>query len=246
MTIDNNTNENAENSEGSPHGASTGMRWVFIGGGIAWLALLVIAIGHPGITARVKFFSDSTLNLFIVLAVIAQVLIYRKQWDVMERQWRAVKEQTKAMRDAFYVGERAYLTIYDIAFIEKGEHPRIIYTLFNGGRTPAFEIDSESEASLGTEPTTGKLFTLGHPYGEKAFMPAGTKKQMEGTFPNFTVPLVKWQAINAGRIKLFVRGVVYYKDFQGTTHNLPFSVGYDPSLNRFRDYKAEDYSDNPD
>lgn len=86
MTVDNETNENAENTKNSPQNSSSGLRWVLIGGGVAWETLLAIAIWHPGIIGRVKFFSDSTLNLFIVLAVIAQVLIYRKQWFVMERQ----------------------------------------------------------------------------------------------------------------------------------------------------------------
>ena len=83
-----NTDENAENAKNSPKGPPSGLRWVSICGGIAWLVLPLVAVYHLGLTARVKFFSDSTLNLFIVIAVIAQVLIYRKQWDVMERQWR--------------------------------------------------------------------------------------------------------------------------------------------------------------
>jgi hypothetical protein len=54
-----------------------------------------------------------------------------------------------------------------------------------------------------------------------------------------------WQAVEAGTVKFFVRGDVYYKDFQGADRILPFCVGYDPALNGFGEYKAENYSENP-
>src|ERR1700694_5267073 len=101
MSIDNNPDNDANYSKNRPKNTS-GLMWVFIGGGIAWLVLLLVAVFHPGISGRVKFFSDSTLNLFIVLAVIAQVLIYRKQWHVMQesmsRQEAALRQWVEIQR----------------------------------------------------------------------------------------------------------------------------------------------------
>ncbi len=171
----------------------------------------------------------------------------RRQGEHASNQVRAMQGQLDIMREAqesLAIGERAYLIIEDLAFIEKSDHPRIAFTLFNGGRTPAFEVTSDTEAYLGVEPPTGRLQSLGHPHGEKGFMPAGTKKQAEGSFPYFTMTPAKWQAVNAETVKFFVRGVIRYKDFQDIERELPFCVGFDPSLNRFREYRAENYSDN--
>jgi len=52
---------------------------------IAFGILIAIAIWHPGIHERVKFATENGLTLAIVIAVIAQVLIYWEQWNVMNR-----------------------------------------------------------------------------------------------------------------------------------------------------------------
>jgi hypothetical protein len=233
--------KDAHNSDGrNNHVARSDLRLLLIIGGSAILCLFVVSLYWPNLSERTKFFTGNLLNLVIGIAVIAQVLIYRKQWQVMERQWQAVKEQTKAMRDSFYVAERAYLALEDIFFIEKGTYPRVVITLFNGGRTPAFKIYTEADVTVGTKPATGKLSTMGHPYGERAFMPAGTRKQVEAHFPNSPISMTHWNAINAGETTFFIRGAIHYDDFRGNTHILLFSEGYDVSLNRFRDYNTED------
>src|SRR5215212_4510255 len=218
------------------------------GGGIAALIHFSKAIGD--VAAAYNFIAQNGLSLFIFLAVIAQALIYFSQRNLMHRQWEAMQGQLGIMRKAqesLAIGERAYLVVEDIAFVEKGERPQIVLTLFNGGRTPAFKVNSETEASIGPprKPPNGKLKSFGHPHGEKAIVPANTKKLMVGNFPNFTVTPSEWQTVDAKTAEFYVRGVVYYVDFQDTKRSIPFCVGYDPSLNRFREYKTEDYEKEP-
>jgi hypothetical protein len=84
----------------------------------------------------------------------------RKQGEHASNQVKAMQGQLDIMREAqksFAIGERAYLIIDDIKFISKGECARVVITLFNGGRTPASEVSSATEASLGADPPTGKL-----------------------------------------------------------------------------------------
>src|SRR6266404_3109324 len=117
----------------------------------------------------------------------------RKQGEHASNQVKAMQGQLDTMREAqksFAVGERAYLIIEDIVFIEKGERPQIVLTIFNGGRTPALEVSTETEASVGPNtPPTGKLRSFGHIHGEKTVIPANTKKQVVANLPNFTVTL---------------------------------------------------------
>jgi hypothetical protein len=246
-----------------------GLWGILFGGLIALGVLTFVSIAADDMTERIKFLTTNTLSIFVLVAIAVQAYIYRRQWETMERQWLATRNlvdqnervvetmqgQLDAMKDqlgimretqkSFAIGERAYLIIEDVVFISKGENTRVLFTLFNGGRTPAFEVSSASEASLGVDPPTGKLKGLGHVYGEKAFMPAGTKKQVEAVFYNFTMTAANWQAVAAETVRFFVRGEFYYKDFQDFERVLPFCLGWDPSLNRFLDYKAKNYSEDP-
>lgn len=263
--------------EVNPVGLPISLRGILLGGAVLLIVLLLISVFLPNLSERVKFFTVNALSLLVLLAIVVQTYIYRRQADTMEKQgsamrgqlaameWQAgileiqtslVDKQVTAMQEQLEimkrqlensaVGERAYLIIEDVVFIEKGEHPRLMYTLFNGGRTPAFNVTSNNEASLGTKPLADRLHSLGHPHDDVVDMPAGTKKQVEGTFPNFTVTKAHWGQVNAGTLTLFVRGVFRYKDFQDIERRLPYCVGYDVGLNRFTHYKAKDYSEDKD
>lgn len=73
----------AQSERGHNNGKPGYLRWVFIVGGIAVGGLLIASICWPNLSERTKFFTGNLLNLVIALAVIAQVLIYRKQWESM-------------------------------------------------------------------------------------------------------------------------------------------------------------------
>jgi hypothetical protein len=84
MVEENDTDHNSTDADdGHNNSKSSYLSWVFIAGGIAVVGLLAASICWPNLTERTKFFTGNLLNLVIALAVIAQVLIYRKQWGAM-------------------------------------------------------------------------------------------------------------------------------------------------------------------
>jgi hypothetical protein len=102
MVEENETNHDSEDANnGHQNGEPSYLLWVFIAGGIAVVGLLAASIWWPNLTERTKFFTGNLLNLVIALAVIAQVLIYRKQWGAMKdaisrqdadlRQWVEIR-----------------------------------------------------------------------------------------------------------------------------------------------------------
>ena len=105
----NNSDHNSDEADSGHHNSKPSyLRWVFIFGGIGIAGLLAASVWWPNLTERTKFFTGNLLNLIIALAVIAQVLIYRKQRDVMERQWRAMEGQLEVMRNTLSHSRRTY------------------------------------------------------------------------------------------------------------------------------------------
>ncbi len=71
--------------------AKFGLRLIVLAGSVFLTALLFVSIFHPNMSERVKFFTVTTLSLFVLVAVAVQAVIYRRQWGVMERQWIAMQ-----------------------------------------------------------------------------------------------------------------------------------------------------------
>ncbi|MGB7925416.1 MAG: hypothetical protein WCF57_19415 [Pyrinomonadaceae bacterium] len=86
--------QNADNSQDDsrPLGYLQG---VFVAGAWAFIGLLLVALFWPNLSERTKFFTENLFNLIIAFAVIAQVVIYRKQWHVMLQQWQAMRDGLK-------------------------------------------------------------------------------------------------------------------------------------------------------
>ena len=88
-----NSDHNSDEADSGHHNSKPSyLRWVFIFGGIAIAGLLAASIWWPNLTERTKFFTGNLLNLIIALAVIAQGLIYRRQWDAMQEALRVAIE----------------------------------------------------------------------------------------------------------------------------------------------------------
>src|SRR5258706_7501565 len=49
-------------------------------------------------SARIRFFTDSALNLLILVAILVQAYIYVRQWAVMEKHGRMMEGQLDVMR----------------------------------------------------------------------------------------------------------------------------------------------------
>jgi hypothetical protein len=110
---------------------------------IPYLILIAVAIWKSDLAERVKFGTENGLSLAILIAVIAQVLIYREQWHVMDQQWRATKEGLKDNRLALEIVERARLGIHSIR--ENFETGRVVMRIENTGKAPAADIEVFAE-----------------------------------------------------------------------------------------------------
>lgn len=128
-------------------------RWVIV---IAMVVggLVVASRYVSGDTDPIQFVTGSLLNTLIFAAIVAQVLIYRKQRDIMRHQWKsmqrqlssmnrqenAMRDQVKIMGDALIIGHMAYVSIHSIESEMKTGAP-IAIRIENVGKVPAEEID---------------------------------------------------------------------------------------------------------
>jgi hypothetical protein len=128
MTEESNAAQNTEKTNsGQGDGPRGYLRGVCIGGAWAFIGLLLTAVFWPNLTERTKFFTGNLLNLVIAFSVIAQVMIYRKQWRVMERQ-------SKIMDRSLVIGTRAYIAIHSVMFDLKTGF--LVIELENIGKVP--------------------------------------------------------------------------------------------------------------
>lgn len=66
-------------------------------GAIGLLILLLVSYLHPSMAERVKFFTVNALSVLVLVAIVVQAIIYRRQWAVMESQRTAMQLQIAAM-----------------------------------------------------------------------------------------------------------------------------------------------------
>jgi len=156
MVESNQTSHNADQpnngqDDSRPYGD---MYWVYIIGAWAFIGLLLAAIFWPNMTERLKFFVATLWVLVTAFAVIAQVRINHRQWQIMEGQWRVMGDQLKAMDDQRALVERsiesaeknsiyaqrAYVVakIRDIG--EKDDTLQFRLRIENSGNTPANDV----------------------------------------------------------------------------------------------------------
>lgn len=239
-----NTNHDSSKTNGHRNSEPSYLRLVFICGGIAVAGLLVASIWWPNLTERTKFFTGNLLNLVIGLAVIAQVLIYRKQRDIMQNQWIAMrksiaqaKAQTKILDRSFRASTRAYIFINEATLedpIASGNYPYPKLVLQNSGKTPAhryrvrFEqafLDGEDDerARQGIMPPMRPLSSDGHLFGP-------------GEFSTLHPERKRWESDKQrdmamrGLSTYHMWGLICYVDIFKKEHSYPFSL-YIRSLN---------------
>ena len=111
------------------------LMWVLIGGGIALLGLLLTSIYWPNLTERTKFFTGNLLNLVVSLAVIAQVLIYRNQWQIERARIDQRLRVAEVRAENFEVGKR----------------PIFIVTIANDGLIDATDVRIHMGVEMDTD-----------------------------------------------------------------------------------------------
>lgn|GEM_PF-6609581 len=241
------TPEETKNSQGAQSLRWSGnLRPLLIAGALAVLILFLVSVFWPNLSERTKFFTANLLNLVIALAVLAQVVIYRKQWHVMERQWQALKEQTQITRDSFYVGERAYIYIQKIRMREVQGSINLDVRLLNAGETPAWGVHCTADIALerrghAPAPHVQKPSFL---KSEGAFIPAREICDMIIS-TDFFLSGTEARAVEAGNMNLFAVGVTSYKTIGGVTQIEPFCARWSPAHGRFEYSERDDSRENP-
>jgi len=154
------SHHNSNHSTKSQHQITPVGWWITIGAIAIFSVLVLFAIFHPNMAERIKFVSANTLNLLILVAIVIQAYIYRRQWEAMERQVKVAERSIQLANDTFDVGEAPYFGITEMSLMDfnPGQWPRLIITFVNGGKTPAWNFDVKSEVVFGDNPQEGERF----------------------------------------------------------------------------------------
>ncbi|HKG58330.1 MAG TPA: hypothetical protein VKB05_01015 [Pyrinomonadaceae bacterium] len=198
-----------------------------------YFVLIVVAIWHPYLNERVKFATESGLSLAILIAVVAQVVIYRAQWHVMNAQWRTMEKQTE-------YAQRAYVCIPsgNMGMVEEiGTRRKVLVfalRLENTGNTPAADVQTISFTDVAKEVpdpalrVTGQIISHGGLIAPKAH----TRQWIRA--PELSSE--QDQRWIAGEVEVFCSGVVTYRSF-GKVRTTKFCF-----LRRVGSDKIESYS----
>jgi hypothetical protein len=240
VSKENGPNQDKENSEsGQNNGPLAYLRGVFIAGTWAFIGLLLTALFWPNLTERTKFFTGNFLNLLIVFAIIAQIVIYRKQWRVMERQSKLMDESLTDTRKIIAQNEkfsrinsRAYVFI-DIASLDapirSGKYPLARITLKNSGRSPAYRYRVRIEQAFLTgediEKAKKGLLPPMRPMSKKGLGIMGA-----GHVFNLHLERDTWKSAEEEKLAIegksifYVWGMICYSDIFGKEHSSKFSL----------------------
>jgi len=220
-------NDAANANSGNDYRGRLGdLYWVVSTANIAFVCLLLAALFWPNLTERTKFFTANLFNLMVAFAVIAQVIIYRKQWGVMERQIKlmALSECAYIMAENFQqpiVGNNA-VTI-------QGK-------FFNRGRTPAFALERKIQIGIGKGyplEDWGRIDWEGNPFNaEPTLIPANSDINFGMTVRD--VSDAEIAGIEKGDLLISVDGECRYFDNLGDQQIYIFGVTFE--LNPVRPY----------
>lgn len=215
--------------DGLANGIPSYLRGVFIAGAWAFVGLVLVAKFWPNLPQRMAFFTGNLFNLIIAFAVVAQVAIYRRQWEVMRKQFEFVM-----------IGERAYVGVVNVLLdnpLAVGQAPSFAVVISNTGRTPAWGVIAYvrlimHHVSLGEAvefwpPEQVKSGELGGLIG------AGERRTMHYPQEKPKLTSSQLEALTTESLKLYVIGEGHYRDFQGVEHTFPFRAIYSPSFARF-------------
>ena len=231
MPQNNQPNGDAQNADNDDDGTrDTWLFWFVLAGAVLFLALLVVSVYLPNLTERVKFFTANALSLLVLVAIVVQVYINRRQWDSMREQADIMRENIRETRDMFYMANRAYFGILGVGLndFEAGKLPTVVLKVLNAGNTPAWRIRMHSRIDFTTKQLT-YLTDANRPIAEMSpILPAKTDREFTIEAPAGTPALNQAQVLGValGAVKLFVRGELIYEDISGDDQVFPFCLEY--------------------
>jgi hypothetical protein len=244
--------DSAQADGGHNDGKLSHLRWVLIGGAIAIAGLLIASIWWPNLTERTKFFTGNLLNLVIALAVIAQVLIYRVQARIMERQLRATELAAnaaelsgKTAQDALRIGERPALGITKTTLTHFNPNgvPIAKIEVKNTGRVPARGVYVHTAMNIRPE----------HECPEPV-LPTLMRKQSRSTITinaerhafattNERLSMAQYEGIRGGNLWLYVYAMIKYSDGRGGDYFTEYYARFQPLLTQFEDCPTHNDAD---
>lgn len=250
MVEENSTDHNAkETKDGQSNGPRGHLRSVFIAGAWAFIGLLLTAIFWPNLTERMKFFTGNLWNVVIAFAVIAQAVIYRKQWKIMGRQWRTANKQAEIAAKQIKliaVSERAELAIKNIieTRLAVGHRPEVSVLFHNGGKTAARNVALNGYLFIGygyrgevkwdtPPPKTGGAGSVIGANMDSVIRIVGRDVLTEQELATMEVK-------EGRRVRLFLFAEMHYIDFLDEPQTLPFQMVYNKDSNTWDNYYGQE------
>jgi hypothetical protein len=234
MVEKNQTTKNAHDSDSGQGNRNLGhFRGVLIGGAWAFIGLLLVSLFWPNLSERTKFFTGNLWNLVIAFAVIAQVRINHWQWQIMREQKRIAT-----------IGERAYLGIKNVKIDNPIMNNTIVVhaLIFNGGRTPALNIQRRFQIGLVDEKESRSFEWGGDIKTDLTVLPAGAERWL--TLPDVPISQTAFQEFGAGKRMIHVAGQFRFTDFVGMKQVFEFDMTCEFSDNgSFKETYQRQYED---
>ena len=245
MSEEGNTNNNCQNANGSQGDVARSYLWlVVLGGVLAVLGLFLASVYWPNLSERTKFFTGNLLNLAIALAVIAQVIIYRVQARIMERQLRATELAAKAAelssktaQAALRIGERPALGVIKttLTTFNPNEVPIAKIEIKNTGRIPATGASVHAAMNIRPEPNYPEpvLPTLSREQS-RSVITVNADRHLYAT-TNQRLTLAEFEGVRTGRLWLYVYAMIRYSDGRGGDYFTEYYARFLPRLTEFED-----------
>ena len=196
--------------------------WLWIGVPlflIATFALFIATkfwVGHPNDTPA---FVSGVIGMITLGAIMLQILVSRRQWEVMQEGLKRTDALIKLTESAFYTSERAYFGTKNWSMKktegEEETHTVIAY-LDNGGRTPAWNVRVQGKLSV-SNPVP---FTWEENGAKGSSVPAGKNKGF--TVAKCKIPEALWIQIQMNEVTLYIDGECRYRDITNATQGFRF------------------------
>jgi hypothetical protein len=184
---------------------------------------------------------DITLTLALLVVVIGQAIIARRQARIYDQQREIMQRQVEHLA----VIDRAYIEIVEMRIgALKVDETVIVKTVFqNVGRSPAWNFRFSSALILleKSQPLKPEWLRT-TPRGKGKLLPAG-KELVNESPSNFHFTREQVQALFNKTAKLYDAGALDYIDITGTIQTSRYLRIYDPETGLLNEYEQAD-SDN--
>ncbi len=216
-----------------------GLWWILIAGGAFLVTLLFVSVYLPNLTERVKFFAVNALSILLLVTIAVQAYIYRRQWEVIERQEDVMRESLAETRNLIAQNERfsrinsrAYVFIDTASLdapINSGKYPLAKIVVKNSGRSPAFNhrmrIEQAFLAGEALEKAKKGIMPKMRPLDKKglAIIGAGHTTDMHLVRDTWKSPEDEELAMK-GESVFYMWGLNCYSDIFGKEYSSKFSL----------------------